>query len=221
MWRRWGIPQNFSSAFIDELEKQTNKQLLRKLLNWANKKQNNLNIYNVELFLKNRKTPVDMIIKILIWSTVPEIQNILKLVILGHFLPFYPPKKTPKLKFWKMKKFAQDIIILHMCTENHNIWCMVPEIPSETDIIFCHFGPFFCPFTPLTLLILKKMKKPPGDIITLHMCTINDNHMMYGSWDMERDGQNFSSFWILLSFSTLLSPVKTWKIKILKKWKNT
>ena len=35
------------------------------------------------------------------------------------------------------------------------------------------------------------MKKMPGDIITLHMCTINDNHMMYGSRDMERNGQNF------------------------------
>ena len=28
------------------------------------------------------------------------------------------------------------------------------------------------------------MKKPPGDIIILYMCTINDNHMMYGFWDI-------------------------------------
>ena len=28
-----------------------------------------------------------------------------------------------------------------------------------------------------------------GEII-LEMCTINENHMRYGSWDMERDGQN-------------------------------
>ena len=26
----------------------------------------------------------------------------------------------------------------------------------------------------------------PGDII-LHMCIINDNHMMYDSWNMEHD----------------------------------
>ena len=25
----------------------------------------------------------------------------------------------------------------------------------------------------------EKMKKIPGDIIILHMCTINENHMMY------------------------------------------
>ena len=30
----------------------------------------------------------------------------------------------------------------------------------------------------------------PGDIIVLHMCTINENYMMYGSRDMECDKQN-------------------------------
>ena len=29
-------------------------------------------------------------------------------------------------------------------------------------------------------------KKAPGDVIILHMCTINDN-MINGSWDMECD----------------------------------
>ena len=29
----------------------------------------------------------------------------------------------------------------------------------------------------------EKMKKPPENIIILHMCTINDNHMIYGSRD--------------------------------------
>ena len=39
----------------------------------------------------------------------------------------------------------------------------------------------------------EKMKKKPGDIITLDMCTIPEKHM-YGFWDMECDGQNFLSF---------------------------
>ena len=60
------------------------------------------------------------------------------------------------------------------------------------------FWTIFCHFTPLTtqkIKILKKWrKKPSGDIIILHKCTINDNHIMYGSWDMERDGQNFCHF---------------------------
>ena len=33
------------------------------------------------------------------------------------------------------------------------------------------------------------MKKTPGDIIILHMCTKNYDQMMYGSWDMVRDRQ--------------------------------
>ena len=38
---------NFFLAFIDELEKQL---LIKKLLKWAYKKQNNYNIYNVAFF---------------------------------------------------------------------------------------------------------------------------------------------------------------------------
>ena len=41
-----------------------------------------------------------------------------------------------------MKKFAEDITILHVGTKNHNHVIMVPEIQSETDRIFCHLGPF-------------------------------------------------------------------------------
>ena len=37
--------------------------------------------------------------------------------------------------------------------------------------------------------ILKK--KNPGDIISLHLCTKNDNHMMYGSLDIRCNRQNF------------------------------
>ena len=45
----------------------------------------------------------------------------LKLVIMGHFLPFYSSPKTLKNQnFEKMKKIAGDITILHMCTKNHN-----------------------------------------------------------------------------------------------------
>ena len=53
----------------------------------------------------------------------------LKLVILGHFLPFYPSNDP----------------------ENQNF---------------------------------QKMKKMSGNIILLHMCIINEDHMMYGSWDI-------------------------------------
>ena len=41
------------------------------------------------------------------------------------------------------------------------------------------------------------------------------NHLMYGSWDVEHEGQNILSFWT--SFCTF-TPLTTHKIKILKKW---
>ena len=60
------------------------------------------------------------------------------------------------------------------------------------------------------------MKIMPGDINILYMYTINDNHVMYGSRDMEHSGQNFLSFWTAFCPFT---PLKTQKIKIFKKWK--
>ena len=56
----------------------------------------------------------------MIYSSGDIEQNILKLVIIGHFLPFYP-LKPPKIKILKNeKKIAGHIIILQMCTKNHS-----------------------------------------------------------------------------------------------------
>ena len=97
------------------------------------------------------------------------------------------------------------------------MWCMVPVIWNVTDKNFLSFWTIFFHFYPPNNLKnqnFKKQKKTPGDIIVLHMCTINNYHMMYGSWDTKRDGQNFLSFW---PFFALLPPT-TQKIKILKNW---
>ena len=77
------------------------------------------------------------------------------------------------------------------------IWCMVPEILSMTGRIFCHFGPFFALLAPNNTKKqnFEKIKKSPGDVLILHMCTINESHMMYGSWDIECNRQNYLSFW--------------------------
>ena len=63
---------------------------------------------------------------------------------------------------------------------------MVPEISSSTGKLFSHFGPFF-----VLLLKNQNFEKKPGDIISLHLCTTNDNHMMYGSLDIRCNGQSF------------------------------
>ena len=87
-----------------------------------------------------------------------------------------------------MKKMSEDIITLHLHTTNDD--CMMyGSWDMERNKIFCHFAilHYFLSFyepTPLTtrkIKILKKWKKMPVDIITLHMCTINEYHLMYGS----------------------------------------
>ena len=118
-----------------------------------------------------------------------------------------------------MWKNPGDITLLYMRTINAVIWCMVSEITSDT-VTFVILG-YFLPFYPANNLKnqnCEKMKKKPGDIIILHLYTTNDNRMMYDSWDMERDRQNFFSFWTIFCPFT---PLTTQKIKILKKWKTS
>ena len=82
---------------------------------------------------------------------------------------------------------------------------------------FLSFRVMFCPFTPLTsqkITIFLKMTTTPGDIIILHKCTINDNHMIYGFRDMKCNSQNILWFWAIFCHFT---PLTTQKIKILKK----
>ena len=140
-----------------------------------------------------------------------------------------------------MKKFAGDTIILCMCIKNHNhimysSWeleilpfyicmCTINEdrmIYGSRNIRcdrykFLSFWANFCPFSPLAMwkINILKLKKNPGDIIILHICTINYNHMMYFYWDIEHDRENFLSFWTVFCPFT---PLWTQKVKILKKW---
>ena len=103
----------------------------------------------------------------------------------------------PKIKI--LKKIPGEIILLHIHVyhkcRSYDIWFLKYKVP-QTEIFF-HFGPFFCPFSPLTTWKTKilKLKNTPGHII-LQICTTKDNHMMYDSWDMDSNRQNFlSKFW--------------------------
>ena len=56
--------------------------------------------------------------------------------------------KNPKNQtFEKMKKFAGDIILLHMCTKHHN-HMRYSSWDTKWDRIFCHFEPLFVLLTP-------------------------------------------------------------------------
>ena len=65
--------------------------------------------------------------------------------------------------------------------------------------------------------IYKKMKKTPGDIVILHKCTKNQDHMLYCSGDMVHNSCNYFSFWAIFFPFT---PLTAQKIKIKKKMKN-
>ena len=63
------------------------------------------------------------------------------------------------------------------------------------------------------------MKKTPGDIIILHNCTKNHDHMLHYSWDMARDVCNwYFLFWAIFA---LLTPYQQEKWNFQKKWKKT
>ena len=71
---------------------------------------------------------------------------------------------------------------------------------------FLSFQAILYSFTRLLttkISIWKRCKKTTGDIIILHMCTSNQNHIMYGSWDKKCKGQ---SFFVILGHFLLLAP---------------
>ena len=78
---------------------------------------------------------------------------------------------------------------------------------AEFYVILGHFLPFQPPDN-------FKIKKIPRDIIILQTYIISDNHIMYSSWDMERNRHNFLSFWTIFGLLTPYGPRKS------KFWKN-
>ena len=84
-----------------------------------------------------------------------------------------------------MKTVSGDAIISHLCTTNGNHVMYGFRVMKHNRQNFCHFVIFsyFLPFYPTNLKNqnFEKIEKMPGDIIILHLCTTNDNHMMYGA----------------------------------------
>ena len=134
------------------------------------------------------------------------------------FCPFNPPLMIPKIKTLKKKKNEKKCLeilsfYIYMCTinEDHmiygswNVRCNRQKFLSFRAILY--------PFSPLTNWEIKilTLKKTPQDIV-LHICTINNNHMMYDSWDMEHSIQFFVILDSFLPFYSLW----TQKIKIFK-----
>ena len=153
----------------------------------------------------------------MIYSSRDIEQNIMKLVILGHFLFFYP-LKTPKTKPSKMKTFAGDIIIFHMCTKNHNrMMCGSWEMEFNRHI-FLSLRTIFCTLTPLWTHKIKILKewKIHLKVLPFYKCMSQMTviwHMVPETWSAKdilfcHLGPIFYPF----------IPLPTQKINILKKW---
>ena len=97
---------------------------------------------------------------------------------------------------------------------------MVTEVWSRTDRIFSHFGPFFPFYSPNNPKNQNggKIKKTHEDIIILHMCSINDNHMIY--WFLKYRAQQMEFFVILGRFLPFY-PINNLKNQNFEKMKQT
>ena len=193
MWRRWGTPQNFFLAFIDELKKNLKNQNFE---NWKH-------CWRYHHFTRLPKITI-------IWRTVPEIRSETGRIFchFGSFFALLNCLMIPKIQ-------NDNLLYIH---EYHK-WrsCYSWNIRCDRQKILS-FWAIFRPFSPLTTWknkILKLKKKNTWryyHFIHLHHKWISYDvwFLRYGVW------QNFLSFWIVFCPFT---PLWTQKIKILKKWK--
>ena len=126
----------------------------------------------------------------------------LKLVIMGHFLHFYPPpiKKPKNQNLKKMKKVARDIIILHKCTKNHN-YMRCSSWDTEWDRQnFLLFWAIFCHFTPLITRKIKILQtwKKHLEMSSFYTCALKITTIWCVFPEIWNMTDNFLSFFALL-----------------------
>ena len=95
------------------------------------------------------------------------------------------------------------------------MWCMLTQIWSATDTIFCHFRPFFA-LLPNNWQQKLRFGKNAKNNLSFYTC----GPQMMIIWcmvpEISSTTNNFLSFWTIFCPFTHLT---TRKIKILKKWK--
>ena len=155
-----------------------------------------------------------------VWYLRYKVQRTKFFVILSHFFAHWPLLTTQKIKILKkLKKNGwryYHFTLLHHKWQSYDVWFLRYQVwQTEFFVVLGYFFALLPPIYP-EYQNFQKMKKIPADIIILHMSTSNQNHMMYDSWDMERDRQNFFSFFCPFTPPPSLT---TQRIKVLKKWK--
>ena len=116
-----------------------------------------------------------------------------------------PPENPKNQNFEKWKNLLEISSHVYQKSQSYDVQFLRYRVrQTEFFVILNCFLPFCLPMDPQNQ-IFKKMKKAPEHIIILQMCIINDSHRIYGSWDMECNGQNFLSFWTVFNPFTPLS----------------
>ena len=144
MWRRWGTTWIFFWHLLINLK----NKYLKKLLEWANKKQNNFIIYNAAFFENTWRYHYFTHVYQKFWWYDSQFLRYRQTEI-GNFRSFFAlsPLKTQKSKILKKWKKLLEISFYTYVPKIKITWCTVPEKRSKTDIIFCHFGAFFALLT--------------------------------------------------------------------------
>ena len=134
-----------------------------------------------------------------IWSMFLEIWSATD-KIFCHFRPFFallPLWQPENSKFWKNEKNTwrcYHFTKLYYKWQSYDVWFLRYQAWwTKFFVVLDHFLPFY-PSNNLKNQNFEKLKKTPGYIIILRRCTINDNHMMYGPWDIKWTDKIFCHF---------------------------
>ena len=143
-------------------------------------------------------------------------------IIFCHFRPIFALLHHYWPKKWKFRKNVKNtwgyypFTHVYHKSKSCDVWLLRYKVQwTEFFYILGHFLHFDPPNNPENQSF-EKLKKMSGDIFILHLCTANDDHMMYGSSDIKHGRQNVLLFWAIFC---LFIPLTTRKIKILKKRK--
>ena len=114
--------------------------------------------------------------------------------------PKKPKNQNLKKNCWRYHHFTQ----VHQKPQSCKAQFLVYRVrQAKLFVILATFCPFYTLSTQKNQNF-KKMKIASGDVIILHICTKNHNHMMYASWDMEWDTQFFVILGHFCPFTPLL-----------------
>ena len=117
----------------------------------------------------------------IIWCMVPE-NGARQTEFLSFWASFclFTPLTTQKTKILKKWKKRLDILSLYTRSrKSYNVWFLRHGArQTEFFLILDHFLPFCTLNNPKSQHFVKT-KKRPGDMIILHKCTKNHDHMLY------------------------------------------